>query len=364
VNDDVPRLGSQAPRNPHAAAEFVPYALPRPHLYPFEMELSHVVSSSRLGEAVRAGHYRGYLLGDVGGVISPEPQRAVAAAMRALSPDALRYDPDAAPWGDTLFSYIVGDVVYYNGERGYYRAQFYEPYQGYGRPILAIPGNHDGSLDDDTVDGPRPGASLEGFIANFCAPERGIAADAGGLCAHTMDQPNVYWTLEAPWLRVVGLYTNVPEGGMVEDRQQRWFLSQMERPRGDKHLIVALHQPVFSADAAHGGSPDMLDLVHEPARRAGCRLVLSGHVHNYQRFIYYDVNYLVIGGGGFFEMHDIEPPAFPGALYPVVAETRQNSFVHVSVTPRRLTLRVVGVPLPFDPYTCVPRLIDTVEIEL
>src|SRR5581483_1272308 len=126
------------------------------------MGLSHVVSPSEMRELIQAQHYRCYLLGDVGGVISPRPQRAVAAAMRALSPDARRYDPGAAPWGGTLFSYIVGDVVYYNGERGQYRAQFYEPYQGYGRPILAIPGNHDGSLDDDTVDGPRPRASLEG----------------------------------------------------------------------------------------------------------------------------------------------------------------------------------------------------------
>lgn len=364
MKDDAGRLGAQAPRNPHAAAEYVPYTLPHPHLYPFEMELSRVVAPVQMRQALQDECYRCYLLGDVGGVISPLQQRAVAAAMRALSPAATHYDPAGSPWGGTLFSYIVGDIVYYNGERGHYRAQFYEPYAGYGPPILAIPGNHDGSLDDDTVDGPRPYASLDGFIANFCAPRRGEAADAGDLCAQTMDQPNVYWTLEAPWLRIVGLYTNVPEGGVVEPRQREWFLAQMARPRGDKHLIVALHQPVFSADAAHGGSPDMLDLIHEPAKRAGCRLVISGHVHNYQRFHYDGLTYLVIGAGGFFELHDIEPPAFPGAIYPVVAETRQHSFVQLSVTPRRLTLRVIGVPLPFDPHVCLPRLIDSVVVEL
>jgi len=31
---------------------------------------------------------------------------------------------------------------------------------------------------------------------------------------------------------------------------------------------------------------------------------------------------------------------------------------------RRLTLRVTGVPLPFDPRTGLPHLIDTVEIAL
>jgi acid phosphatase type 7 len=39
-----------------------------------------------------------------------------------------------------------------------------------------------------------------------------------------MDQPNVYWTLQAaPFLTIIGLYTNVPGGGEVHADQQDWL---------------------------------------------------------------------------------------------------------------------------------------------
>ncbi len=352
------RLGAQAPPNLYAAEEFVPYTLPHPEKYPYEMDLVHVVSHDQVDTAQAQGRYSCYIVGDVGGVIVPAPQRAVAAAMCALTPDGLRYDVAAQPCGGTLFSYIVGDVVYYNGERSHYRQQFYEPYEQYGRPIMAIPGNHDGSIDDDTMNEAHPRVSLEGFVANFCAGERGPATDAAGSRRGVMDQPNVYWTLEAPWLRIVGLYTNVPEGGVVEAAQRRWFREQMARPRDGKHVIIALHQPVFSADSVHGGSEDMMLLVHDAAKRAGCRLVISGHVHNYQRFAYDGVTYLVNGAGGFFELHDVLPPQFPGAVYPLVTRTLEHSLVHMTVTPDRLILRAIVVPVPFvagDWNGCVGR---------
>ena len=95
-----------------------------------------------------AGAYTCYVLGDVGGIVDPAPQRRVAEAMCALSADAARYDAERTPCGDTLFTYIVGDVVYDHGARSRYLPQFYEPYRRYDRPILAIPGNHDGDLDE------------------------------------------------------------------------------------------------------------------------------------------------------------------------------------------------------------------------
>ncbi len=351
ATDDL-RPGAQRARNPRARDEYVPYDLPHPHRYPYELDLADVVGRSRLDAAVAGGSYSCYLLGDVGGIVDPAPQRAVARAMCALAPGARRYDAERRPLGDTLFAYIAGDVVYNNGEPAHYAEQFYAPYRDYDRPILAIPGNHDGGLDPAAGDYP----SLAGFVANFCAPGRAIPgtttygrAPAG--------QPNVYWTLEAPWLRIVGLYTNVPEGGVVDDEQRHWFHAQLAGPRGDKHLVVALHQPVFSCDTVHGGSPDMFDLVHESARRAGCRLVMSGHAHNYQRFAYDGVTYVVNGAGGYHGLHDLVPPAGPGALYPLVAHTRDHSFMHLTVTPRALTARIVAVPLPVD-VTGRPLVVD------
>jgi hypothetical protein len=246
----------------------------------------------------------------------------------------------------------VGDVVCNHGVRSEYLRQFYEPYAHYQRPILAIPGNHDGDPDLASTE------SLDGFIANFCAPYQGRAEDAGGLNRLAIDQPNVYWTLEAPWLRIVGLYSNVPEGGYVDEEQRRWFLEQMARPLGGKHLIVTLHQPVFSADSVHGGSETMFELIHEIARRAGCKLVIAGHVHNYQRFAYHDIMYVVAGAGGYYGLHRLLPPEFPGAMYPVAAHADDHSFVHMTVAPDSLRLRVIAVPCGLNPRTDAPHVVD------
>lgn len=40
-----------------------------------------------------------------------------------------------------------------------------------------------------------------------------ITKDAGDAWRTAMIQPNVYWTLEAPFVTIIGLYTNLPEGG-------------------------------------------------------------------------------------------------------------------------------------------------------
>jgi len=64
---------------------------------------------------------------------------------------------------DPAFCYHLGDVVYYNGEVPEYWPQFYEPYEHYPLPIVAIPGNHDGELLT------RSSISLEGFHENFLA---------------------------------------------------------------------------------------------------------------------------------------------------------------------------------------------------
>ncbi len=328
---------------------FVPYPMPHPHRYPFELDLAHVIGRDAVQAALARGAYTCYLLGDVGGIVDPAPQRAVTAAMRALTSDSRRYDDAGAPHGGTLFAYIAGDVVYYHGEASEYQGQFYGPYRDYDRPIMAIPGNHDGDARD---------GSLAGFVDNFCAPYRAPSPFGGGLARPALDQPNVYWTLDAPWLRVIGLYTNVPEGGIVDDEQRRWFEAQLARPRDGKHLVVALHQPVFSVDRVHGGSSAMFEVVHGAAKRAGCCLVIAGHAHNYQRFVYDGMTYVVNGGGGYWELHDILPPASADALYPVVWHTRDHSLVHLSVAPDRLTARAIAVPLPFDPTVASPRVVD------
>jgi hypothetical protein len=85
-----------------------------------------------------------------------------------------------------------------------------------------------------------------------------------------MTLPNVYWTLLAPFVTIIGLYTNVPEGGQVDDQQTAWLVPELKAAPTDGALLVALHHPPYSADAHHGGSARMgalLDMVFQQSGR-------------------------------------------------------------------------------------------------
>lgn len=101
-----------------------------------------------------------------------------------------------------------------------------------------------------------------------------------------MIQPNVYWTLLTPFATIIGLYTNVPEGGVVEPDQQAWLAGELRDADAALPVIVALHHPPFSLDTHHSGSSAMSKVLTQAASKAKRKpdLVCSGHVHNYQRF--------------------------------------------------------------------------------
>jgi len=106
------------------------------------------------------------------------------------------------------FLYHLGDVVYDFGEAPYYYDQFYDPYRNYPRPIFAIPGNHDSFVVPNTPPGETP---LEVFSRNFCAEKPTITSEARSLHRTAMTQPGVYFALDAPFVRIIGLFSNALE---------------------------------------------------------------------------------------------------------------------------------------------------------
>lgn len=257
---------------------------------PYHLDLSNVIPSPPTDQMTF------HLTGDVGGIADPNPQQAVADAMEAdYTTSALGMLP--------RFMYIVGDVVYFNGEAVNYYPQFYEPYVHYLGPIFSIPGNHDGSVLDPNT------PSLEAFIRNFCSVTPVVTPDANDVERTAMTQPNCYWTLTSPLATFVGLYSNVPEGGYVDQTQTSWFTNELKAAPTDRALIVSVHHPPYSLDQHHAGSMiirDLLDNAFSQANRIP-DIVFSGHVHNYQRFNR-DVKdktltYVVIGSGGYHNLH-------------------------------------------------------------
>jgi len=244
-----------------------------------------------------------HTVGDVGGIKSPEYQMAVAAAMKK--------DLYDLPEGEKpLFFHLLGDVVYYNGEHNEYYDQFYEPYNHYDAPIFAIAGNHDGDPIDDAQQ------SLDGWVAYFMTKDPHIDPVSRDAPRVTMSLPNVYYTLITPMATIIGMYTNVPEHGSIDSIQQQWLTNEMHTAAEDKAVIISLHHPIYSFDDHHSGSPAMADALQHAINdsRRLPNLVLTAHVHNYQR-IEKEVNkktkipFLVAGHGGYYHLHNLTASA-------------------------------------------------------
>jgi hypothetical protein len=147
----------------------------------------------------QAGQIVFHAVGDTGSVVGPATQSLVADKMVSDFSEANAIDVPS-------FFFHLGDVVYYFGEATYYYDQFYEPYREYPAPILAIAGNHDGLVYSSD---PEP--TLNAFLRNFCSPSPVQSPDSGGLLRTAMIQPGLYFTLQAPLVRILGIYSNVLE---------------------------------------------------------------------------------------------------------------------------------------------------------
>jgi hypothetical protein len=236
------------------------------------------------------------VLGDSGGVQDGEFQSYVANQMvKAL--------PKNAP----QFCYHVGDVVYFTGAHDDYYGQFYEPYEQYTPPIFAIPGNHDGEVDD-----PKAQTSLDGWVDYFMQANPDVDPISKDAPRVGLNLPNPYWTLVTPLATFVGMYTNVPEGGSIDSNQQQWLTNEFATADKNLPLILALHHPIYSFDVFHSGSAKMADALENAIRDTARvpNLVLAGHVHDYQR-IERDIApggptpFIVVGNGGYHNLHQI-----------------------------------------------------------
>ncbi len=347
-------------------------ALPAPTGHPpFRLDLAAVIPDA-VSAMTRAGGMVLHMVGDTGGVKDPTPQMLVASGLES---DAAISSPSGKP----AFFYHLGDVIYFDGQASEYYGQFYAPYEHYPNPIIAIPGNHDGDVFDN---GKRvnPEPSLAPFMRNFCAAKPGVHTGEAGDADRTAGiQPNCYFTLNTPYATFVGLYTNVPEGGVVQPEQQDWFNGECRAADPDKPLIVALHHPPYSLDAYHSGSQAMLAVLAAGQAASGRApdLVFAAHVHNYQRFtVTRDgraTPFIVSGNGGYHNLHKMlklngqalmtpyTAPAQPGDDAEVVLQSYTDDrfgFMRLEITPQMVQVQAYTVPRPQEPYSQAPQLRD------
>ncbi len=256
--------------------------------------------------AQTAGRVVFHSVGDTGNTRGPDPQNEVADKMIA---DFDEREPADVP----LFWFHLGDVIYNFGEDIYYYDQFYDPYRDYPAPIVALAGNHDGMI--------APGVqaiTLDAFLKNFCAETFRINPEAGGLSRTAQIQPGVFFTLEAPFVRILGLYSNTledpgvisTEGGTfpeLNDSQLDYLRAALERVKSEGYegaLILAHHHPAYTAGTKHGWSVKLREECDAIFAEVGIwpHAVLSAHAHNYQRFTRRwgerEIPYVIAGNGG------------------------------------------------------------------
>ena len=275
-----------------------PRGLPEPRLTLAAVLARDAAAVQR--EVADRGRIVFHATGDTGSTRGPESQNQVADKMVSDFADAAGNRPS--------FLFHLGDVIYSFGEAQYYYDQFFAPYRDYPAPILAIAGNHDGMV------APGTGAtSLAAFLDNFCASDFHPAPGAGGLSRTAQIQPGVFFTFEAPLLRILALYSNTLEdpGVIASDAigtsQLDYLQAALTRVKAEAFggaLILAHHHPAVTVGAKHGWSLEMTQQIDRICAETGVwpHAVLSAHAHNYQRFTRArqdaQIPYVICGNGG------------------------------------------------------------------
>ena len=347
------------------------------------LSLQDVVGAAFLAPIIAGNKISFHAVGDTGA------SSTAKIATEASVADAMAGDLQQATSDAPAFCFHLGDVIYNFGEAEYYYDQFYEPFREYDRPIFAIPGNHDGAVTY-TNGGSAPDVpSLQAFMANFCASSAGAPQDVGGLARTTMTQPGVYFTLDAPSVSVIGLYTNVLEGpGVISDQsgayptlstdgQYNWLVQELKRlaPKRaalERAVILACHHPPVSADLTHGGATGLAADLDSAFQAAGLwpDAVLSGHAHIYQRFSRgvnnRQIPYVVAGSGGHNAQvppgeHAGEAPRSWNDYTLLAGPTAEYGYLTITVDMRDATARTLTITFTAP---AAPAATDQVTVPL
>jgi hypothetical protein len=243
----------------------------------------------------RVNPMAGFLaFGDSGGGAD---QGAVAAGMRRWIDEGHRVD----------VLVTTGDNVYDFGEPRFFETHLRAPYrelQASGRPMWATLGNHDVMRGH--------GAEQLAFL---------------GL-------PPLPYAKTLPGVRFLFLDANRPG----DAAQTRWLTDQLADPAPPLFTVAVFHQPVFSC-GIHGRTETVIDAWYELLNSGRVSLVLTGHDHQYQRFLSAEGTTFIVTGGGGRNLYRL----IPGCSAPEMrAGVVKHHFTGVEVYSDRMALTAVA----------------------
>jgi hypothetical protein len=250
------------------------------------------------------------------------------------------------------FLVVSSDVIYPAGSMHDYEANFYLPFQGFAKPIYAIPGNH------DWFD------ALEGFNANFleakaarAAMEARIDVDLGLTTTNEQrierliaeaarlrglyrvragSQRGAFFELQTDGFALLAIDTGILR--TVDERQRAWIERALERSQGKFIMAIVGHPRIAGGhDIPHTAeghdvseSSEGFAALYALLAKHHVRIAMAGDTHDFE---YYReslggddnkrvMHHFVNGGGGAYlsigtALDFPEPPAFTDwAFYP------------------------------------------------
>ena len=135
------------------------------------------------------------------------------------------------------------------------------------------------------------------FQRRFFMPSNASGAEEG----------NQYWSLNYSWMHMIFMSSECDFS--PESKQFSWLLNDLKAVDRSKTpwLIVTFHRPIYNSNHAHQMEGKVFKSIYEPIfMDFGIDLVISGHVHAYERtYPVYKNNvtndaprYITIGDGG------------------------------------------------------------------
>ncbi len=155
---------------------------------------------------------------------------------------------------------------------------------------------------------------LDGWVQNFMSKNPNQLGSLKTSSSRTPDGPaQRLLDLHYAFATIIGLFSNVSETeAELHQDQIDWFKAELTAADPNLALIVAIHHPPYSGDTEHSGSSVAEQVLFESFAATGRypHLILSGHVHNYQRFTVkqsgqggsFAIPCVVAGAGGYTKL--------------------------------------------------------------
>lgn len=119
----------------------------------------------------------------------------------------------------------------------------------------------------------------------------------------TITNPHYYSFLVGNWkfICINSMEDGIAAGGVTTGSPMyTWLVNELNSPSGDKRKIVFCHHPRWSDDSQHGDNTGMQPVWAAMQNKA--LILLTGHVHNYQRHNMRDASGAVVSGGGVYQI--------------------------------------------------------------